>query len=151
MAKHALSAAYSINPLIDTRHTYIPSAYPMLTLGVLYRGKCLLLHMVCVYDMHVVCQEAHQRKVNLDKHFVENSSVLPGINACADKHWNVWLTPSWTMFLLEIRFVLILQFKFIYAPFVFINSDKVWENILVWNLRAHFEFSFHNTKLYRGI
>lgn len=118
MTKYPWSAFYSIIPLIDTWHMLVPSFSLIIILGVLYREKVVTsTYGLCIWCAYVVCQRIHQRKAKLDKHSTENSSGLPGINARGDKHWDFWLTPSWTMFLLEVKFVLILQFKFVCVHF----------------------------------
>lgn len=87
MAKYLLSALFSISLLIDTRHMLVRSFFLAIILGVLYREKVVTSsHGLCVWCAYVVCQNIHQRKAKLDKHSTENPSVLPGINACGDKH-----------------------------------------------------------------
>ena len=129
MAKYVRCFVQYQHLLTDCWHTYIsfflfPHNYSgrffffFIFFFFFYRGRVVTstygLRAWCTY---VICQKIHHRKAKLDKHSMENSNVLPGINACGDKHWDFWLTPSWTMFLLEVKFVLILQFEFISAPF----------------------------------
>lgn len=128
--------------LIDTRQMLALTISPAVVVRVLCREKVVTAYGLCMWCAFVFCQKSHQRKAKLDKHSMENSHGLPGISACRGKHWDFWLTPSWFMFRLEVGFLLILLFKFIYAPFCVyklrrferISDFGIWECI--------FNFSF---------
>lgn len=131
--------------LIDTRQTLALTISPTVVVRALCREKVVTAYGLCMWCAFVCCQKAHQRKAKLDKHFMENSHGLPGLSAWGGKHWDLWLIPSWSVFRLEVAFLLIVLFKFIYAPFC-VYKLRVWEDILFCNLRVHFQFFFPRIK-----